>query len=163
VSDRIIHVGGSVVVTNSAIDADLPANGLAFSLTNAPVGASINPASGVFTWTPGNAFVNTTNSVAVQVTDNGNPPLSDVKTFRVIVVPPPSFVSSHPVAFSGGVVTLSWGAIIGQTYRVQFNADIGTTNWIDLVPDVTATNTIATKTDAAAPDPVRFYRILPVP
>ncbi|MBI4002985.1 MAG: putative Ig domain-containing protein [Nitrospira defluvii] len=38
--------------TASATDTDLPANSLTFSLTNAPVGASIDPTTGEFTWTP---------------------------------------------------------------------------------------------------------------
>ncbi|HRT09453.1 MAG TPA: Ig-like domain-containing protein, partial [Candidatus Paceibacterota bacterium] len=41
----------TLVVTNTASDADLPANGLTYSLVNAPAGASID-AQGVITWTP---------------------------------------------------------------------------------------------------------------
>jgi len=163
ITDRVIHIGSSLVITNVATDPDLPANLLTFSLTNAPAGAVINPTNGVFTWTPDIAAANTTNNIAVQVTDNGNPPLSAVRSFSVTVVPPPSFLSSHPISFSNGFITISWSAIVGQTYRVQFNTDIMTTNWIDLVPDVTATNTIATKTDAFGPDAVRFYRVSPTP
>ena len=38
--------------TATATDSDLPAQPLTFSLADAPAGASIDPASGVFTWTP---------------------------------------------------------------------------------------------------------------
>jgi hypothetical protein len=38
--------------TATATDADLPAQGLTFSLVGAPLGASIHPSSGVFDWTP---------------------------------------------------------------------------------------------------------------
>ena len=38
--------------TATATDADLPANTLTFSLSGEPVGASIDPNTGVFTWTP---------------------------------------------------------------------------------------------------------------
>src|SRR5204862_218263 len=41
--------------TASASDHDLPAQILSFSLSGAPTGASINSATGVFTWTPGEA------------------------------------------------------------------------------------------------------------
>jgi hypothetical protein len=38
--------------TASSTDADLPAQTLTFSLTAAPSGASIDPGTGVFSWTP---------------------------------------------------------------------------------------------------------------
>src|SRR5205085_2522336 len=45
--------GGLLTFTATATDPDLPANTLTFSLTGTvPDGASIDAASGVFTWTP---------------------------------------------------------------------------------------------------------------
>ena len=41
-----------VTFTATATDEDLPAQTLAFSLKNAPEGATIDPLTGVFTWTP---------------------------------------------------------------------------------------------------------------
>src|SRR6185503_6884947 len=38
--------------TATASDADLPAQGLTFSLVGAPAGASIDGSTGVFSWTP---------------------------------------------------------------------------------------------------------------
>jgi VCBS repeat-containing protein len=38
--------------TATATDGDIPANSLAYALAGAPAGASIDPTSGVFTWTP---------------------------------------------------------------------------------------------------------------
>jgi len=38
--------------TATASDADLPAQSLTFSLSGAPAGASIDPITGVFNWTP---------------------------------------------------------------------------------------------------------------
>ena len=58
-----------VTVTASATDADLPANLLTYSLVNAPTGATINPATGVFTWTPGEADGPAAHSVTVRVSD----------------------------------------------------------------------------------------------
>jgi DNA/RNA endonuclease G (NUC1) len=45
----------SYTFTASAIDVDVPAQALTFSLVNAPIGATINPSTGVFTWTPSEA------------------------------------------------------------------------------------------------------------
>ena len=38
--------------TATATDADVPADTLTFSLSGEPVGASIDPVTGVFSWTP---------------------------------------------------------------------------------------------------------------
>src|SRR5690606_11985077 len=42
----------TATATATATDSDLPANTLTYSLVNAPVGATINASTGVFTWTP---------------------------------------------------------------------------------------------------------------
>jgi len=69
IADRTIHAGSTLYVTNSATDPDVPTNTLTFSLgTNAPAAAGINPATGLFTWTPDDTFINTTNPIAVRVT-----------------------------------------------------------------------------------------------
>jgi hypothetical protein len=59
--------------TASASDIDLPAQTLTFSLVGAPAGASINPATGAFSWTPGAAQVGHVYTFGVRVTDNGTP------------------------------------------------------------------------------------------
>ena len=48
-----VNEGTSLTFTASATDPDIPAQSLIFSLDpGAPAGASINPGSGVFKWTP---------------------------------------------------------------------------------------------------------------
>jgi len=56
-----------------------------YSLTQAPAGAQLDSATGVFSWTPGEAQGPSTNTGTVQVTDHGVPSLSDSQTFTVIV------------------------------------------------------------------------------
>ncbi|MFO1477568.1 MAG: hypothetical protein U1F98_13070 [Verrucomicrobiota bacterium] len=73
-----------LTVTNTATDADLPANTLSYQLVNPPSGALID-ASGVITWTPTEAQgpgVYTTTTIA---TDNGTPALSATNSFQVTV------------------------------------------------------------------------------
>src|ERR1051326_6703356 len=53
----------------TASDADLPNDGLTYSLTVAPAGMSIAPNTGLIQWTPAANFTNTNQSVTVQVTD----------------------------------------------------------------------------------------------
>ena len=63
------------------------------------------------------AHANTTNPISVRVTDNGNPPLSDAKTFTVTVVPRPTLTA---LGSSGSDLILNWDALLGATYRVEY-------------------------------------------
>src|SRR3989454_12505037 len=72
-------------VTNSASDADLPANTLTFSLVSAPAGVNLNPSNGVLSWTPSQAQGASTNLITLRVTDSGAPPLSDTKDRKSVV------------------------------------------------------------------------------
>lgn len=73
-------------VTARGTDADIPANILTFSLDpGAPAGMTINPNTGVISWTPDEAQGAGDYSVTVRLTDNGTPVLSDSKTFKIHV------------------------------------------------------------------------------
>jgi RHS repeat-associated protein len=86
VPDYVISVNQTLLVTNVATDPDLPVQSLAFSLDEAPAGATINPQTGLFHWTPQCAQGSTSNRVTVRVTDDGSPVrLSDTTTFWVSV------------------------------------------------------------------------------
>src|SRR3970282_1605099 len=69
ISTQIVVEGTLLTVTASATDADLPADILTYSLVTAPTGATINPSSGEFTWTPGEADGPGSHTVTVRVTD----------------------------------------------------------------------------------------------
>jgi hypothetical protein len=75
----------NLTVTNNATDADIPAQTLTYSLAAGTNGMAVDPATGVFTWTPQQTNSPSTNVVSVAVTDNGTPPLSATNTFTVIV------------------------------------------------------------------------------
>jgi hypothetical protein len=64
-----VDEGTPLTFTASATDADLPANTLTYSLLGAPGGASINTASGVFTWTPTEAQGQGSYHFTVRVSD----------------------------------------------------------------------------------------------
>src|SRR5205085_1148381 len=81
-----VNTGQTVTFTSSATDADFPAQALTYSLaTNAPVGATINPGTGAFSWTPTSLQGPSTNVITVRVTDDGPGNLSDAKNITVIV------------------------------------------------------------------------------
>jgi hypothetical protein len=159
IPDWTIHAGSTVTFTNSASDPDIPANTLTYSLDpGAPPSASVDALTGVFQWTTTDADAGTTNPITVRVTDNGAPPMSDTESFTVTVLARPSIQS---VTSSSTNATLTWSAISGAKYRVQFKDDLNNTDWTDLVPDVTATGPVASITDTPSVQQ-RFYRILVV-
>jgi hypothetical protein len=80
--------------------------------------------------------------------------------FSLVAATPPVL---QPLQLANGVARLTWSAIAGQTYRVQYKPTLATTNWTDLVPDITATASTASTTDAVGPAPQRFYRVLLLP
>ncbi len=83
---RRVDEGSLLTFTASATDDDLPVNTLTFSLdSGAPTGATINPTTGQFRWTPGEADGPGVYSVTVRVVDDGTPSLDDFETFDITV------------------------------------------------------------------------------
>jgi hypothetical protein len=85
-TNRTIVALTTLSVTNTATDADIPAQGLSYQLISPPTGASINT-SGVISWTPTAAQAPSSNVVTTVVTDTGVPPMSATNSFTVIVTP----------------------------------------------------------------------------
>lgn len=86
VPDFVISEGETLIYTNVAGDPELPSQTLWFSLAGASGGAAINPADGVFAWTPDETQGGSTKLFSVVVTDDGVPSLSATQTFTVIVL-----------------------------------------------------------------------------
>ena len=79
--------------------------------------------------------------------------------FRLSLVSPPRPVFQS-VAKVGGTITLTWSALAGQTYQLQFKTNLNQTSWNNLGSAIIATNSTATALDSPGPDPQRFYRVL---
>jgi hypothetical protein len=79
--------GKTLTVKVTATDPD-PGQTLSYSLDpGAPQGAAIDPATGVFTWTPTEESAPV--HVTVRVTDNGSPPLAATASFSIAVADAP--------------------------------------------------------------------------
>src|SRR5260221_740354 len=112
IANYTINEGVSLTFTNTANDPDVPANALAFSLDpDAPTGASVDSANGVFTWTPTEAQGPGNYTITVRVTDNGTPPLSDTKSFTVMV----NEVNSPPILTAIANYTIDEGVSLTFT------------------------------------------------
>jgi hypothetical protein len=81
IGDQAVILGHTLTFTATASDANDDV--LAFSLdAGAPEGATIDPITGAFTWTPSATGVY---SATVRVTDDGQPPLDDAETVLITV------------------------------------------------------------------------------
>jgi hypothetical protein len=92
IPDQSVVEESTLTFTNTATNDYIPGEPLDFSLDpGAPGGASVDPATGVFTWTPEPGQGNTNYSITMRVTDAASAPfLSDAQTFNVTVygIPP---------------------------------------------------------------------------
>jgi YD repeat-containing protein len=59
--------------------------------------------------------------------------------------------------------TISWQAVAGVRYRVQYKNKLDQSTWLDLPGDVVANGPGASKTDTSPNAESRFYRVLIIP
>jgi len=155
ITNRTIVLGQTVAFTAIATDPQSPQQTLTFSLTsNTPAGALIDPATGVFTWTP--AVAPATNTITVTVTDNGSPQLSASQNFTIAVVPVPQL--SAAVLMSDFKIIFSWPSVSGLNYQIEYKDDLSDTAWIPLFEAKAGTGetlSVSSNLDASQ----RFFRM----
>ena len=111
IADDTIPEMVAYTFTASATDPDLPANGLTFSLDGAPAGASIDPLTGEFSWTPSEAQGPGVYTFDVVVTDDGTPVLDDTEEVTLTVLE----VNRAPVLGAIGNKSLNEGGTLTFT------------------------------------------------
>jgi uncharacterized repeat protein (TIGR03803 family) len=67
------------------------------------------------------------------------------------------------VSRTDSTVALTWRAVAGQSYQVQYSTNLTQTNWIDLGSSCTATNGCVTACDTIGADPQLLYRVVLLP
>lgn len=102
-----VDEGTTVDLTPIAWDDDLPAQTLTFSMTGAPIGATLDPATGAFSWTTTEADGPGDFSFTLRVTDNDSPSLFTEQQVTVSVAE----VNSDPTAGSIAGVTVDEDAL----------------------------------------------------
>jgi hypothetical protein len=71
---------------------------------------------------------------------------------------PPVLIET--IAVTGQVVTVSWSAIPGTAYCLQWNATRNANTWTNLPGQVIAPGPVATKQDSLAGNVRRCYRVI---
>ena len=63
---------------------------------------------------------------------------------------------------TNGTFTLTWGAVTGLSYQVQYTTNLSSSNWLALGSIITATNSVVSFSDSGT-GARRFYRVVGTP
>jgi hypothetical protein len=153
---QAIYAGQTLVVTNYATNSVFPSCTFTFGIVSAPAGVSINPTSGVLTWTPTVAQAPNIYSIAVKVTDNNSPPLGATNSFLVLVsqTPPPVLtVPPTQIIYAGQTLVVTnyatnsiltnctfTFATLSAPADVSINPTNGVLTWTNTAPLALSTN-----------------------
>ncbi len=167
--DRVINPLNTLIVTNSASDAAVPAPVLTYSLTSNVVGTNqpvINTNTGVITWTPDVTQAGTSNVLTTVVTASGVPALSATNHFAVVVNPVPVLGS---VTYTNGGFLLTWYAPTNDQFQVQWTGGLtppqtwtSFSNVVVYTGPVTPTNGLFSFFDDGSQYPFSGPAVLPV-
>jgi hypothetical protein len=158
-------VDEGTLLTFAVTASDPDGDGLTFSASNVPTGASFNPSTRVFNWTP--AFGDSGNyNVTFTVTDDGSPAESDSETVTISV----GNVNRPPVLSTIGSKSVDEGDLLSFTISASdpdgdtltysasnlpsganFNSGTRTFNWTPAIGDSGNYNVQFTVTDNGTP------------
>ena len=99
--------------------------------------------------------VSGTNTGAYSITVSNSIDSITSASALLTVTSPPQFIA---VSQHGQAITLTWSAVPGRSYWLQYKGDLIAASWTDLAPAVLATGPTAKATDTNGA-PQRFYRI----
>jgi hypothetical protein len=151
VSPYQVQAAGGQTVAFSADGWDQLGNQIAVTPTWSVDGGGSIDANGVFTaTTEGGPFAVKATSVSLSATG-----FVWVTSTAAVIVPP----TIQSIVCSNGIVTLTWAAMAGTTYRLQYKGDVTDNTWLALVPDVVANGPTASMTDMAG-GVARIYRVM---
>ena len=116
IGDR--QVNGGVLLTFTLQATDPEEDVLTFSYSDDPemAGATLDPNTGVFAWTPPDG-VDGNYTVTFTVTDDGSPMASDQETIEITVGN-----VNHPPVFEDNAPALTYAALEGQTISFEVSA-----------------------------------------
>jgi hypothetical protein len=116
---------------------------------------------GVFAYTNMQYVVFTTNtSTTLEFGAQNNPDYFGLDDVSVTPIPAPAFQSAVSI---NGSITLTWSAVTGVTYQLQYATTLGPPNWSNLGSPVAANSSAIATSDIQPADPQRFYRVVLAP
>ena len=95
IGDKTVQAGTLLQFTVTASDPDLPAQTLTYSASNLPSGATFNPSTHVFSWTPTSGQAGVYSGVHFAVTDGA---LTDSEDITITVLAPPVPVGGYSIS-----------------------------------------------------------------
>ncbi len=84
-SNQVINEFTTLTAGVNAYDPNVPPETLVFSLLSGPSGLTMDPGTGIVSWTPAQTQSPSTNTVVVSAANNGTPPLAATNSFTVVV------------------------------------------------------------------------------
>jgi hypothetical protein len=161
IADQFVAPGETLRLTFAALDSDRPAQRLTLSLGSiSPPGASFDPLTGVFSWTPPETQPPGPVRLKVTVTDDGVPNLSASQTVSINVTGPVG--PRLGLVVGGGIARLSWTAKLNRTYLLEFKNDLNEPAWA-LLSEARALGTNVAFVDIMGNSPECFYRLTLLP
>ena len=154
IPDQVIYLGQTVSFTAHATDPDQPAQTLAYSLASAPLGANLDPVSGLFSWKPTAGHCPSTNPVVLQVTDTGIPPLSALQRFTILALNPVPLVLT-PALLDASHLQVTVTGNAGSLVEILASPDF--VRWQTNLSLSNATGSVSF-TNAITNTPAQFYR-----
>jgi len=137
---------------------DEPRQNLRFSLnSDAPEGTAIDSITGLLSWKPSVNQIFGTNTLTVTVTDDAEAPLSDSKSFSVVVLGPRI---SGITRDTSNNLKLEWTSVPGAEYQLQSSAALTLSPWQNLGAPVTATANTASTMFLMGDKTAEYFRII---
>ena len=156
-SNVTITAGQTLLVTNTATDASVPAQTLTWSLQASPLGATINPTNGLIAWRPAISQSPSTNLFTVVVADSSVPAMRATQSFSVIVLQPSTPTFSSPT-ITGGMFQSAISGSAGPDYSIYATTNLSSGWQLLLVTNPVALPFLFTD-PASANFQQRFYQV----
>ena len=99
-------------------------------------------------------------STILQFGARNDPDYFGLDDVSVTLIPAPIFQST---AATSGSISLTWSAMSGVTYQLQYTTNLSTLVWTNLGPPTTATGGSISTSDVTTSNPQRFYRVVVAP
>ncbi len=116
---------------------------------------------GVFSYTNLQFVVSASGtSTTLEFGARNDPDYFGLDDVSVTPIPAPVFQSA---ASANGSITLTWSAVTGVTYQLQFTTSLGAPNWTNLGAPTNASSASVAASDVKPADPQRFYRVVVAP